>query len=142
MFVVQHMAQTVMIKTIILVSGLVWAIGTIIWIMVASNYFKLWQKWFNELREDKMRRISEGNPEYMELRRQYPLSVKRHEQHYLKKRPRVSCDEILEKALKVKTEEWVKREEFHLANRKERLSYDENKPPELHRNAPNAGRRL
>ena len=50
-YIVQHMFQTQTIKIIIVVSGLVWAIGTIIWIFFASKYVDLWKKLFEELRE-------------------------------------------------------------------------------------------
>ena len=141
-YIVQHMFQTQTIKIIIVVSGLVWAIGTIIWIFFASKYVDLWKRLFKELREEKMHQARLQSPEYMRLWELYPSAMKRHEHHYMKRRPKLSYREIIEKALKVSDEEWASREEFHRQNRELRNSYNEHKPPTLRRKGSNNNQRL
>ena len=78
----------------------------------------------------------------MRLWELYPSAMKRHEHHYMKRRPKLSYQEIIERALKVSDEEWASREEFHRQNRELRNSYNEHKPPTLRRKDPNNNQRL
>ena len=142
LWIVQYMYQTATIKIIIAVSGAVWALATILWIFFASNYIKLWQKLSKELRGDKMKHTREKYPKYMELMEKYPMSINRHEGHYLKKRPRVPCDEIVAKALRISDAEWAEREEWHRNNRDTRKEMQSHKPPSLNRKGADNGQRL
>ena len=100
------------------------------------------EKLFEELREEKMHQARLQSPEYMRLWELYPSAMKRHEHHYMKRRPKLSYQEIIERALKVSDEEWASREEFHRQNRELRNSYNEHKPPTLRRKDPNNNQRL
>lgn len=141
-YIVQHMFQTQTIKIIIVVSGLVWAIATILWIFFASKYVRLWKKLFKELREEKMHQARQQSPEYMRLWELYPSAMKRHEHHYMKRKPKLSYREIIERALKVSDEEWASREEFHRQNREMRQAFNEHKPPTLSRKDSKSSQRL
>ena len=129
--IVMVMRQELYIKILIASAGVLWGIFTIIWIWAASDYNKLWKSWLSEMKGARMQRMLENFPEYMELRRKYPLSLQRHERHCMHRKPKVSYKQMIESALKVDEKEWAAREEFHQQNRAERRAYRDHRPPTL-----------
>lgn len=140
--IVMVMRQELYIKILIASAGVLWGIFTIIWIWAASDYNKLWKSWFSEMKGARMQRMRENYPEYMELRRKYPLSLQRHERHCMHRKPKVSYKQMIESALKVDEKEWAAREEFHQQNRAERRAYRDHRPPTLREEETIKGDRL
>ena len=141
-FIVLHMYQTLTVKIIIASAGVLWAVFSIIWIWMAMDYTKLWKSWFSELKGGKMQRMRENYPEYMELRRKYPMSISSHERHCMHRKPRVSYKVMIESALKVDEKEWAAREEFRREKRAERRAYKEHRPPTLREEEAEQGQKL
>ncbi len=140
--IVMVMWQVLYIKILIAAAGILWGIFTFIWIWNATQYTKLWESWISELKGGRMQRMRENYPEYMELRRKYPISVARHERHCIHRKPKVSYKRMIESALNVSEEEWAAREEFHRQNRAERRAFNGHRPPTLTEENTRKGERL
>ena len=140
--IVMVMRQVLWLKILIATAGVLWAIFSIIWIWAATDYSKLWKSWLNEMKGARMQRLRENYPEYMELRRKYPMSLTRHERHCMHRKPKVSYKQMIESALKVDEKEWASREEFNREKRAERRSYREHQPPTLREDETKKGQKL
>ena len=141
-YIVLNMYQTLVIKLLIASSGVLWAVFSIIWIWAATDYTKMWKSWRSEAKGERMQLMRENYPEYMELRRKYPMSIASHERHCMHRKPRMSYEQMIESALKVDEQEWAEREEFRRQNREERKAYREHRPPTLREDDTKKGDRL
>ena len=141
-YIVLNMYQTLTVKTIIAASGVLWAVFSIIWIWSATDYTRLWKSWISELKGENMQHMRENYPEYMELRRKYPMSISSHERHCMHRKPPVSYKVMIESALKVDEKEWAAREEFRREKRDERRAYKEHQPPTLREEDTQKGQKL
>ena len=122
-WIVLNMAQILIIKIIIGVSGPLWAIITIIIIASRTEYRKLWRRWRHEREATMMADARSLYPEYQKLYKQYPLAISRYEQHWRHHKDEknaMSLDELIEAALLIDEEEWKRREEFRKQSRQER----------------------
>lgn len=141
-YIVLHMYQTIVIKLLIASSGVLWAVFSIIWIWAATDYTKLWKSLLSEKKGERMQIVRENYPEYMELRRKYPMSIASHERHCMHRKPRISYEQMIESALKVDEQEWAAREEFRREKREERRAFREHKPPSLREDETIKGQKL
>ena len=141
-YIVLHMYQTLFIRILIASSGVLWAVFSIIWIWAATDYAKLWKSWISEMKGERMQLARENYPEYMELRRKYPMSISSHERHCMHRKPRISYQQMIESALKVDEKEWAAREEFRREKRAERQAYREHQPPTLREDETIKGQKL
>lgn len=140
--IVTVMYQTLPIKILIAASGVLWAIFSIIWIWVATDYSKLWKSWVSEIKGAKLQRVRENYPEYMKLRNKYPMAIAQHERHCMHRKPRITYQRMIESALNVDEKEWAAREEFRRQNREERRSYKEHRGPTLSEAESQQGKKL
>ncbi|MBQ0160584.1 MAG: hypothetical protein MJZ99_10910 [Bacteroidales bacterium] len=108
--IVLFMYQTLFVRTIIALSGLVWGVLTIYYVWSRTRYTRQWHLWRYERRYKRLTRHRRRHPDYMALYSQYPKSLRRWEQHCLHKG--YAPDKTIALALKVSPSEWAEREAF------------------------------
>lgn len=104
--------QTLFVRFLIAVGGILLAILTIFFISLKTDYQTMWKYWRNERRHTRMMHGFEKYPEYMELRQMYPLAIRRYEQDNRHRSHPLSEKELVRNALKLSEAEWAEREEF------------------------------
>ena len=142
LWIVHFMYQSLFIRVIIAVAGILWGIGTLIGFWIHFKYVDLWRQWFKEIRKKKRKREFQSDDRYVALLEKYPISVKHHELHYRNHHPEMSPKEVIAKALEISNEEWAEREAFHVRNHNERKAFKEHKPPTLSRGESGSSQRL
>ena len=120
--IVLAMDQTLFIRILIAASGIIWAILTVSFISFKADYQMLWRQWRHEKRHSRMKHIFEKYPEYMALRKKYPMSIRRYEQHNRHRKHPLSEKEMVRQALEVSDEEWAAREAFRRQAKEEKRS--------------------
>ncbi len=123
--IVLVMDQTLFIRILIAASGIIWAVLTVGYLLMRTEYFKKWRQWRHERRHLKMKQGFEQFPEYMALKQKYPLAIRRFEQHNRHRKHPLSESEMVAQAMQVSEEEWAAREEFRRQAKEERNSYNE-----------------
>lgn len=126
--IVLVMYQTLIVRALIAAAGIIWAIVTDFVILTRSNYFKLWRQYRHQRKHTRMHQTIALYPEYQALRKKYPLSIRRYEQHIRHHHASMSEDEMIEQALSVSEEEWAAREAFRREKKEEWKSYNQHAP--------------
>lgn len=119
--IVLFMAQTLFIRLVIALSGLVWGVLTVGYVWFRTGYTHLWHEWRYDIHRHRLVRARRRNHEYQLLYDTYPLSLRRWEQHCLHKN--YSPEKTIGLALGVSQEEWAEREAFRQQKARDKVAF-------------------
>lgn len=116
-WVAVNMGQSPLVRILIGAIGPVWSVLTILYVLFFTDYRSQWQELLKGVEQRKFERAIEHFPEYMALRGEFPLSIKKHESYCLKHG--IEIEKMVKLALDESHEEWAEREAFRIESKAE-----------------------